>query len=169
MDEIAIIKVVHYLGLILWLSGIFMVINSIRIRESNPKIVDSGALSESMKRAYKMYMNPGMMTVWTAGLILLYLNGIGWLKTNHWMHLKLLLIVVLTVYHLVLKKLVYGDDEYYNKLSVPLRKVIRYGAFWLLLAVIILAVFKTNIDYVFFAATVILYILITWFVYGRRV
>ena len=169
MNEIAIIKVIHYIGMILWMAGIFSVVNALRIKENQPALIDSGALHDAMKKSYKMYMNPGMMTVWSAGLVLLYLYGTTWLKVNHWMHLKLLLIVIMTVYHIILKKVVYNKPEYYLSMSAPARKLIKYASYWLVLAIIILAVFKTSLNYVYFGGVILLYVLISWFVYNRKI
>ena len=70
-----------------------------------------------MWRVYKIIMNPAMMITWTAGIIMLIANS-GYLfsGTPGWMHLKLTLVVVLTIYHVFnkrwIKQLEQGETPY---------------------------------------------------------
>lgn len=50
------------------------------------------------RKLYRGIMNPAMMATWSFGLIMLYLGrGIYW--SQGWLHAKLALVVILTIYH----------------------------------------------------------------------
>jgi putative membrane protein len=58
------------------------------------------------KRVYGIICNPAMMITWTFGLLMIYVYGFDWFRFNHWLHVKLVLLVLMTLYHLYCKSLI---------------------------------------------------------------
>jgi len=50
------------------------------------------------KRLYFYIMRPAMIATWIFGIILIYINGLD-IFSQLWMHIKLALVVSLTIYH----------------------------------------------------------------------
>ncbi|MBK9581996.1 MAG: CopD family protein [Saprospiraceae bacterium] len=104
-----IIKVFHILGFVAWVGGLFYLAN---IMVYHRRAIDHATSESHIVPAvfdkiehgvYRKMCNPAMMLTWTAGIIMLVIHGMDWFKVNLWMHHKLLLLILLTVYHLLLK------------------------------------------------------------------
>ena len=50
------------------------------------------------RRLYFYIMRPAMIATWLFGVILIYINGLDVLS-QLWMHIKLALVLLLTIYH----------------------------------------------------------------------
>jgi|TARA_B100001079_G_scaffold163884_1_gene140559 putative membrane protein len=50
------------------------------------------------RRLYFFIMRPAMITTWLFGVILIYINGLD-IFSQLWMHIKLFLVIFLTIYH----------------------------------------------------------------------
>ena len=54
---------------------------------------------ETMERRLYFYiMRPAMIATWLFGVILIYINGLD-IFSQLWMHIKLVLVIFLTIYH----------------------------------------------------------------------
>ncbi len=149
---ILIAKIIHIFGFVAWFCGLFYIGRLfVNHKESDKKSEDEGRIlklqfQEMMWTTYRKIANPSMMITWTAGLVMMYLYGMEWFKSNPWMHPKLTLIVVLTVIHVLfklhIKKLEGGTSTYtangYRYLSeIPIL---------FLLGIVSLAVLKTMVN-----------------------
>tara|TARA_B100002051_G_C16570120_1_gene552131 strand:+ start:475 stop:855 length:381 start_codon:yes stop_codon:yes gene_type:complete len=74
------------------------------------------------KRLYNYIMRPAMLLSWIFGIILIYLNGMDILY-SFWMQLKLILVIVLTIYHEYLGKCLASLK---NKTNTKSSKFYRY-------------------------------------------
>tara|TARA_B100000214_G_scaffold184798_1_gene133269 strand:+ start:1672 stop:2052 length:381 start_codon:yes stop_codon:yes gene_type:complete len=74
------------------------------------------------KRLYNYIMRPAMLLSWIFGIILIYLNGMDVLY-SFWMQLKLILVIVLTIYHEYLGKCLASLK---NKTNTKSSKFYRY-------------------------------------------
>lgn len=174
---IEIFKAIHIIGFVAWFSGLFYLGRLfVYHREANDKHEPDQSILKAQfelmqQRVYKIICNPAMMITWTAGLIMLYLYGVEWIKVNTWIHVKLILVIVLTIYHLYgksyIKKQARGKG---NMNSLQLRLFNEIPTL-LLFAIVIFAVFKLLADaMIVLTATlvfgVILYVFTKW--YKRR-
>ena len=117
-------KSLHIVGFVAWFAGLFYLVRMfVYHREAHDEVqpkrdILTQQFNRMEWRVYRIICNPAMMITWTAGLAMLALDisGIasyGYLTsgTPGWMHLKLLLLVVLTGYHLYCKKLLAKIDR----------------------------------------------------------
>ena len=92
------IKTLHVVAVISWMAGLLYL----------PRLfvyhvdADKGSeMSETFKimerRLYRYIMNPAMIVTWLAGLALLHVQP-AWMSAG-WMHAKLTLVVLMTVFH----------------------------------------------------------------------
>lgn len=127
---ITLFKAIHVVGFVAWFAGLFYLVRLlVNYVESNDKPQpEQDILKKQFAlmswRLYKIIANPAMMLTWMAGIAMLvipYLNPSypNYLKseigTPGWMHAKLLLLVLLTVYHvwckITLRKLESGVSK----------------------------------------------------------
>lgn len=107
-------KAIHIIGFVAWFAGLFylvrLLVNFVEASsKSQPEqTILKNQFSLMAWRLYKIIANPAMMLTWTAGIAMLVLPFIdskypNYLKseigTPGWMHAKLTLLVLLTVYH----------------------------------------------------------------------
>jgi putative membrane protein len=119
MDANFFFKALHVVGFVSWFAGLFYLVRIfVYLVEADEREEPArGILTEQFQamawRVYKIICNPAMMITWLAGLMMLGLDLAGVTSyayfstgTPGWLHLKLLLLVLLTVYHLYCKKLI---------------------------------------------------------------
>jgi protoporphyrinogen IX oxidase len=104
---ILILKALHFIGYIIWFAGLFYVVSHIYkiyfLKNDTSKDTIPHYLLESGLDTYRKIANPAMMFTWTAGLIMIYLYGMEWFRINLWIHQKIALLILLTVYHVYCK------------------------------------------------------------------
>ncbi len=98
-------------------------------------------------RAYRIICNPAMMITWTFGIIMMALYGMEWLKSNPWMHVKLLLLIILTAYHLYCKRKMKGLQNGQRELNSFQLRLLNEVPTLLLIAIVILAVYKNLVHF----------------------
>ena len=115
------LKALHVVGFVSWFAGLFYLVRIFvyYVEASEKTEPERSILTQEFiqmqKRVYKIICNPGMMITWTAGLGMLGLGLFSDLIPNYlsvengtagWMHLKLLLLVGLLIYHIRCKKII---------------------------------------------------------------
>lgn len=94
------IKALHIIAMVCWFAGIFYL----------PRLFVYHAMSEDKpsqdrfeimeRKLYRGIMNPSMMVTWLCGLSMVMMNWQVY-KGQIWLHIKLTLIILLTIYHLL--------------------------------------------------------------------
>ena len=116
-------KALHIIFVIFWMAALFMMPRFFAYHcQYDAGSIEDKNWMEREKRLKKIIMNPAMMIAWTFG-ILLVLN-IG-LHAGGWLHFKLLLVVLLTGFHIYLsrqmKMFTNGerprDERFYRKIN----------------------------------------------------
>ncbi len=105
-------KAIHIFGFVAWFSGLFYLVRMFVYHveagsEDQPKkriLQDQFTLMQ--KRVFSIICNTAAILTWFCGLSMIYLYGMEWFKLNTWLHAKLVLLVVLTGYHLYCKKII---------------------------------------------------------------
>ncbi|WP_421946772.1 CopD family protein [Phaeodactylibacter xiamenensis] len=112
-------KALHVVGFVSWFAGLFYLGRIFVYDEeaSGKAEPERSTLKQQFNlmewRVYRIICNPAMMITWTAGLIMVGLGLFSPLVPNYltsgtpgWMHLKLLLLVLMTIYHLWNKRII---------------------------------------------------------------
>jgi putative membrane protein len=167
--EILAFKTLHIVGFVAWFAGLFYLVRMFvyhteSFSEEQLKkeiLAERYALME--KRVYSIICNPAMIITWIGGLITTCLYGMEWFKASSWLHIKLVLLVLLTVYHLYCKVLMHRLEEGKNSLTSFQYRLFNEIPSLFLIAIVILAVFKnlTNVGYailIVFICGIIFYI-----------
>lgn len=97
------VKALHLIAVMSWLAGLFYLP---RLFVYHADAVAGSELSETLKimerKLLRIIMNPAMIVAWCAGGIMLWVNPA--LFEQPWMHAKLTLVVLMTVFHHALSK-----------------------------------------------------------------
>ena len=112
LNTIYIFKIIHIVGFVAWFAGLFYLVRMFvyhteAFDDQEPR---KGILTDQFNkmewRVYKIICNPAMMITWTCGLVMIYLYGYEWFKVNTWLHIKIVLLIAMTVYHVYCKRLI---------------------------------------------------------------
>lgn len=127
---ISLFKAIHIIGFVSWFAALFflgrLLVNlvEINLKPQPERDILKQSLSGMAHRLYKIIMNPAMMITWTAGIGMLAVPFVDKNYPNYltsevgtpgWMHAKLLLVVLLTVFHvwnkIALRKIEAGTNQ----------------------------------------------------------
>ena len=145
MNTYLLFKSIHLIAVISWMAGLLylpriFVYHSVAIK--NNKSEDLTSTLKAMERRLFVYiMNPAMIVSWIFGILLIHTIGIdnvGFL----WLQLKLLLVVVLTIYHFFLFQCLKKFIENSNTFSSKFYRIVNEIPTVLLVAIILTVVFK---------------------------
>lgn len=147
---LSILKIVHVFGFVAWVGGLFylaniMVYHRKAIENHVLGSVDVNSVFERIENGvYKKMCNPAMMITWTAGLMMILLHGIDWFRANLWMHHKLLLLILLTVFQLLAKKQIKKLQLGTHNMTTVQFKFFNAIPVLFLVAIVVLAVFRNS-------------------------
>ena len=99
MNYYLLFKSLHLVAVISWMAGLLYLPRIFVYHVENSEKKETTEVFEVMeKRLYFYIMRPAMILSWFFGIILIYINGID-IFSQLWMHIKLGLVVLLTIYH----------------------------------------------------------------------
>ena len=99
MNYYLLFKSLHLIAVISWMAGLLYLPRIFVYHVENSEKKEATDIFEVMeKRLYFYIMRPAMILSWFFGIILIYINGIE-IFSQLWMHIKLGLVVLLTIYH----------------------------------------------------------------------
>ncbi len=99
MNYYLLFKSLHLIAVISWMAGLLYLPRIFVYHVENSKRKETTEIFEVMeKRLYFYIMRPAMILSWLFGIILIYMSGID-IFSQLWMHIKLGLVVLLTIYH----------------------------------------------------------------------
>ena len=99
MNYYLLFKSLHLIAVISWMVGLLYLPRIFVYHVENSEKKETTKVFEVMeKRLYFYIMRPAMILSWFFGIILIYINGID-IFSQLWMHIKLGLVVLLTIYH----------------------------------------------------------------------
>ena len=99
MNYYLLFKSLHLIAVISWMAGLLYLPRIFVYHVENSEKKETTEIFEVMeKRLYFYIMRPAMILSWIFGIILIYINGID-LFSQLWVHIKLRLVVILTIYH----------------------------------------------------------------------
>ena len=101
MDSYLIYKSLHLIAVISWMAGLLYLPRIFVYHSENNEINSVSEIFKTMERKlYFFIMYPAMILSWIFALIMLHQNSS--LLSAGWMHMKIFLVVFLTIYHFYL-------------------------------------------------------------------
>ena len=115
MNSYLLFKSLHLIAVISWMAGLLYLPRIFVYHTENLEDKNTSSIFKIMeKKLYLYIMMPAMVLSWIFGMILI--SNIGFENlTNLWIKIKLILVIILTMYHFYLGKLL--DDFRLNKNS----------------------------------------------------
>ena len=145
MNTYLLFKSVHLIAVISWMVGLLylpriFVYHSETIE--NKKSKDLISTFKVMERRLFIYiMNPAMIVSWIFGILLIYSIGVDNLNTFY-LQIKLLFVIILTIYHFFLFNCLRKFAANTNSYSPRFYRIINEIPTVLLIAIIFMIVFK---------------------------
>ena len=152
---IPLFKALHIIGFTAWFAGMFYLV---RIFVYHTEAFDKTEPEKSILikqynimewRVYKIICNPGMMITWIFGLLMLIAYGTEWLKVQPWLHIKLALVFLLTGYHHYNKRIIKTLESGQKMWSSTGFRLFNEIPSVFLLSIVILAVYKNGLNYLY--------------------
>ena len=145
MNTYLLFKSIHLIAVVSWMAGL-LYLPRIFVYHSdaveNKKSEDLMSTFKVMERRLFIYiMNPAMIVSWIFGILLIHtigINNIGFL----WLQLKLIFVIILTIYHFFLFQCLRRFNENNNSYSSKFYRIINEIPTVLLIAIILVVVFK---------------------------
>jgi len=145
MNTYLLFKSIHLIAVISWMAGLLylpriFVYHSEAVRDNKSKdLIETFKVME--RRLYIYIMNPAMIVSWIFGILLIHtigMNNFG----SIWLQLKLVFVIILTIYHFFLFQCLRKFTEDINSFSPRFYRIINEIPTVLLIGIILIVVFK---------------------------
>ena len=145
MNTYLLFKSIHLLAIISWMAGLLylpriFVYHSEAVVNNKPGDLTL-AFKVMEKRLFIYIMNPAMIVSWIFGMLLIHTIGIDNLS-SFWLQLKLVFVIILTIYHFFLFQCLRKFAENSNTFSPRFYRIINEIPTVLLIGIILVVVFK---------------------------
>ena len=142
MNSYLLFKSLHLISVISWMAGLLYLPRIFVYHVENLKDKNTSLVFKTMERKLYFYiMTPAMILTWLFGLILISSLGLEVLSAT-WIKLKLLLVILLTLYHFYLSKLLGDLKVDRNTKSSKFFRIINEAPTILLILIVFIVVFK---------------------------
>ena len=142
MNSYLLFKSLHLIAVVSWMAGLLYLprIFVYHVESKDKKMVTD--VFEVMERRLFFYiMLPAMIFTWIFGLILIYLNGVE-IFFELWMQIKIILVILLSVYNDYLGRCFVALKNSTNTRSAKFFRIINEIPTVILIIVVFLAIFK---------------------------
>ena len=145
MNTVLLFKSIHLIAVISWMAGllylprIFVYHSEAAAKEKSEDLMSTFKIME--KRLFIYIMNPAMIVSWIFGGLLIHAVGIDNLSSL-WLQLKLLFVVILTIYHFFLFNCLRKFTENNSTYSAKFYKIINEIPTVLLILIIFIIIYK---------------------------
>ena len=142
MNSYLLLKSLHLIAVFSWMAGLLYLPRIFVYHVENLKEKNLSLIFKTMERKLYFYiMMPAMTLAWIFGLVLISNLGFDVLSTS-WVKLKLLLVILLTLYHFYLAKLLNDFKLDQNTKSSKFFRIINEVPTILLILIVFIVVFK---------------------------
>ena len=142
MTSYLIFKSLHLIAVISWMAGLLYLPRIFVYHVENKEKKQATDIFEVMeKRLFIYIMRPAMILTWIFGLILIYLNGIE-IFSQLWMQIKIVLVILLSVYNDYLGKCLLSLKNNSNTRSSKFFRIINEIPTVMLIFIVFLVIFK---------------------------
>jgi putative membrane protein len=142
MNSYLLFKSLHLIAVVSWMAGLLYLPRIFVYHVENKNKKEATDIFEVMeKRLFLYIMRPAMILTWIFGLILIYLNGIE-IFSQLWMQLKIVLVILLSVYNDYLGKCFLSLKNNSNTRSSKFFRIINEIPTLILIFIVFLVIFK---------------------------
>ena len=141
MTTVLYLKIFHLFFMVAWFAGIFY-LPRLFVYHSMAKNEAVKAQLCVMERRLLLFVTPFAVLTWMMGIALIHQYGMPWFKGAIWLHIKLVLVILLSLYHGYCFVLLRQFAQWRNIRSDKFYRVFNEMPVLILLAVLFLAVFK---------------------------
>ena len=142
MNYYLLFKSLHLIAAISWMAGLLYLPRIFVYHVENFEKIETTSIFEIMeKRLYNYIMRPAMIFSWLLGIVLIYLNGLDVL-TSLWMQIKLVLVIILSIYHEYLGKCLIHLKNRTNTKSAKFYRFINEAPTLLLILIVFIVIIK---------------------------
>lgn len=142
MNSYLLFKSLHLIAVISWMAGLLYLPRIFVYHVENINHKTSSSIFKTMERKlFYFIMMPAMFLSWIFGLILISVIGLETILIL-WLKLKLILIILLTIYHFYLGKLLNDFKLDQNTKSSKFFRIINEVPTILLIFVVFIVIFK---------------------------
>ena len=139
MNLYLLFKSIHLIAVISWMAGLLYLP---RIFVYHAENINSSNIFKTMERKLFYYiMTPAMILSWIFGLMLIFTLGFS-VFNELWIQLKLIFVILLTIYHFYLGKCVSNFAINQNNSSSKFYRIINEIPTILLIIIVFIVVFK---------------------------
>ena len=142
MSGYLLFKSLHLIAVISWMAGLLYLPRIFVYHVENFEKNQATEIFEIMERKlYNYIMRPAMILSWLFGIILIWINGLesfGYL----WLQLKILFVIILTIYHEYLGKCMALLKTKENTKTAKFYRIINEIPTILLILIVFIVIFK---------------------------
>ena len=142
MNYYFLFKSLHLIAVISWIAGLLYLPRIFVYHVENIEKKETTNIFETMeKRLYFYIMRPAMVLTWLFGIILIY--NIGFEAFSYlWLQLKLILVILMSIYHEYLGKCLKSLKSETNTKSSKFFRIINEIPTVLLILIVFIVIFK---------------------------
>ena len=141
MNSYLLFKSLHLIAVISWMVGLLYLPRIFVYHSENNNEIITSVFKTMERKLFYYIMTPAMVLSWLFGLILIHELGFDQLASL-WLKLKLILVILLTVYHFYLGFLLNKFKFDQNKKSSKFYRYINEIPTLLLILIVFIVVFK---------------------------
>ena len=142
MNSYLLFKSLHLIAVISWMAGLLYLPRIFVYHVENLNDQNTSSIFKTMERKLFFYiMMPAMILSWIFGFILILTIGIDVFFTL-WLKLKLLFVILLTIYHFYLSKLLKDFNLNRNTKSSKFFRILNEVPTILLILIVFIVIFK---------------------------
>ena len=141
MNSYLLFKSLHLIAVISWMAGLLYLPRIFVYHSENNNEIITKVFKTMERKLYYFIMTPAMTLSWVFGLVLIHEIGFNQLASL-WLQLKLIFVVLLTVYHFYLGSLLYQFKLDQNRKTSKFYRYINEIPTLLLILIIFIVIFK---------------------------
>ena len=141
MNSYLLFKSLHLIAVISWMAGLLYLPRIFVYHSENGNEIISSVFKTMERKLFYYIMTPAMVLSWIFGLILILTIGIDIFFTL-WVKLKLLFVILLTIYHFYLSKLLKDFNLNRNTKSSKFFRILNEVPTILLILIVFIVIFK---------------------------
>tara|TARA_B100000401_G_scaffold327580_1_gene227512 strand:+ start:203 stop:634 length:432 start_codon:yes stop_codon:yes gene_type:complete len=141
MNSYLLFKSLHLIAVISWMAGLLYLPRIFVYHSEKNNEIISNVFKTMERKLFYYIMTPAMVLSWLFGLILIHEIGFQQLA-NMWLQLKLVLVILLTIYHFYLGMLLNHFKMDQNKKTSKFYRYINEIPTLMLILIVFIVIFK---------------------------